>query len=139
MIIHIEGFNHKTEYFEKNINVNNKPIYMLTDWIEYEWYQDGNKLDHLFAEWKTDVIYTLYYNANSYIRLKIMQNNGNHQFVLSPLLSTDMKIKDLKDILSIQNNIYFHNIKLNENKTLKYYNINNMDAILFCNTVVIEC
>ncbi len=36
-----------------------------------------------------------------------------------------MKIKELKNILSIKDNIYYRNIKLLDNKTFNYYNISN--------------
>ena len=158
MIIHIEGFNHKNEYFEQNISINNTPIYMLNEWSDYDWFQDGNELDCMFCEWSKDTIYTLYYNKNKYIRLRLVRynkcvsgdltkrapehletvlpflNSGSHKFqemnIISPLVSSDIKVKDLKDILSIKDNIYFHNIKMNENKTLKNYNINNMDTLV---------
>jgi len=131
MIIHIEGFNHKNEYFEQEISINNTPIYMLTEWSDYDWFQDGNELDCMFCEWSKDTTYTLYYNKNKYIRLRLVRYNKFQEMsIISPLVSSDIKLKDLKDILSIKDNIYFHNIKMNENKTLKHYNINNMDTLV---------
>ena len=136
MIIHIEGFNNINEYFEQAININrNEPIYMLTEWSDYEWFLDGNELDCLFCEWDSNIIYTLYYCKNKYIRLRVIRykNNREHmreQIIISPLISTNIKVKELKDILSVKDNIYFRNIRMNENKTLKDYNINNMDTLI---------
>jgi hypothetical protein len=132
MIIHIEGFNHKNEYFEQDININNEPLYMLTNWSDYDWFQDGTELDCMFCEWSKDITYTLYYNKNKYIRLRLVRYNLNYEHnIISPLISTDIKVKELKDILSIKDNIYFRNTKMNETKTLKYYNINNMDTLVY--------
>ena len=131
MIIHIEGFNHKNEYFEQDISIKNEPLYMLTEWSDYDWFQDGNELDCMFCEWAKDTTYTLYYNTNKYIRLRLVRYNKFQELnIISPLVSSDIKVKELKDILSIKDNIYFHNIKMNENKTLKHYNINNMDTLV---------
>ena len=127
MIIHIEGFNNVNEYFEQDISINNEPLYMLNEWSDYDWYQDGNEIDCMFCEWSKDTTYTLYYNKNKYVRLRIIRHNI---IIVSPLISSDIKVKELKDILSIKDNIYFHNIKMNENKTLKHYNINNMDTLM---------
>lgn len=131
MIIHIEGFNNKNEYFEQDININNEPLYMLHEWYNYDWFQDGNELDYMFCDWSKDIIYTLYYNKNKYIRLRIIRYTHFNEIVnITPLISSEIKIKDLKNILSIKDNIYFHNIKINNNKTLKHYNINNMDTLV---------
>ncbi len=127
MIIHIEGFNQNNEYFEQDIDItHNTPIYMLTDWADYEWYQDGEELDCMFSEWDKNTTYTLQYNKNKYIRIKYVKKNID---IISPLIPSNIRIKDLKDILSIKDNIYFHKVKLNENKTLDYYNISNMDVL----------
>ena len=132
MIIHIEGFNNMNEYFEKDISINNDPLYMLTEWSDYDWFLDGNDLDCMYNEWSKDITYTLYYNKNKYIRLRLVKHTINRELIIiSPLISSDIKIKELKDILSIKDNIYFRNIKMNENKTLKQYNINNMDTLIY--------
>lgn len=138
MIIHIEGFNHKNEYFSQDIHIHNTSIYMLTEWSDYDWFLDGNELDRMLSKLSEDTTYTLLYNKIKYILLRIVLRTT---IIISPLVSSNIKIRELKDILAIKDNIYFHNIKMNENKTLKYYNINNMDTLVYAvrTPVTLDC
>lgn len=119
MIIHIEGYDINNKYFKKTIsNVN--------DYKHYNWFLNGTKLDNNYNDWREDVIYTVMYNKQ-YIQLQINQSNN---IVTTPLVSSTMTIGDLKNILSIKDTIYFNKIKLNDLKTIKSYNINNMDHLM---------
>lgn len=119
MIIHIEGYDINNKYFKKTIsNVN--------DYKHYNWFLNGTKLDNNYNDWREDVIYTVMYNKQ-YIQLQINQSNNT---VTTPLVSSTMTIGDLKNILSIKDTIYFNKIKLNDLKTIKSYNINNMDHLM---------
>ncbi len=125
MIIHIEGFDQTNNYINTTLNVGNKMIKELGAWSFYNWYDDGIELDSEFNEWEIDVTYQIMFNQE-YINLIININNSKK---ITPLISRNSTIGDLKDILSIKDNIYFNKINLKNNKTLNYYNINNMDLL----------
>jgi hypothetical protein len=120
MIIHIEGFDKNNKYFKKSIDINN-----ITDYKYFDWFLNGKKLSSDYNDWQEDTIYTVMYNKQ-YIQLYIDQPNKT---IITPLVSSTMTIGDLKNILSIKDTIYFNKIKLNDNKTIKSYNINNMDHL----------
>ena len=129
MIIHIEGYNIHNKYFKKSIN-------NVNDYKNYNWFLNGTKLDPNYNDWQEDIIYTVMYNKQ-YIQLQINQLN---KIVTSPLVSSTITIGDLKNILSIKDTIYFNKIKLNDNKTIKSYNINNMDHLMIRSyTVSADC
>jgi hypothetical protein len=125
MIIHIEGFDQTNNYINTTLNVGNKMIKELGAWSFYNWYDDGIELDSEFNEWEHNVTYQIMFNQE-YINLIININNSKK---ITPLISRNSTIGDLKDILSIKDNIYFNKINLKNNKTLNYYNINNMDLL----------
>ena len=127
MIIHIEGFNQKNEYFFKTISINNQMICDFPEYILYEWYEDGIRLDYKYNNWKDNMTYVLIYNQK-HIRVFIKNKNSISQ---SPYLKPTFTIKQIKDILSIKDNIYFNNVRLKDNKTFEYYNIKN-NELLFC-------
>ncbi len=125
MIIHIEGFDQNNNFINKYINIQNKKLKELNGWSCYDWFKDGYQLDDDYDEWKDNDNYEIIFN-NKYINLYIRKNN---KVVISPLISTTSTIEELKDILSIKDNIYFKQIKLKDNKTLDDYGINNMDTL----------
>lgn len=125
MIIHIEGFDQTNNYINTILNVGNKMIKELGVWSFYNWYDDGIELDSEFNEWENEVTYQIMFNQE-YINLIININNSKK---ITPLISRNSTIGDLKDILSIKDNIYFNKVNLKNNKTLNYYNINNMDLL----------
>ncbi len=125
MIIHVEGFDQYNNFIKKKININNTKIKYLGNWSSYFWYKDGIQLDSNYNEWNENDTYEVIFN-NDYINLKLKTNN---KIIISPLLSKKITIKELKDILSIKDNIYFKQIKLKDDKTLEQYNINNMDEL----------
>ena len=126
MIIHIEGFDQNNNLINFNINIKNKKIKDLGKWAHYDWYKDGMQLDNDFQDWKENEHYEVMFN-NDYINLNLY---NNHKLITSPLVSKSISIAELKNILSIKDNIYFKQIKLNDNKTLEDYNINHLDTIV---------
>jgi hypothetical protein len=126
MIIHIEGFDQDNNLINTNININNKKIKDLGKWASFDWYKDGVLLDTNYNDWKENDEYEVMFN-NNYINIIIMINKKKK---LSPLISKQIKIIELKNILSIKDNIYFNKSKLQDNKTLEDYNINNMDSLV---------
>ncbi len=126
MIIHIEGFDQNNNLINSNINIKNKKIKDLGKWAFYDWYKDGIQLDNDYQDWKENDNYEVIFN-NNYIYLNLKINNKN---ITSPLVSKKITINELKNILSIKDNIYFKQIKLKDNQTLEHYNINNMDSLV---------
>lgn len=125
MNIHIEGFDINNNYFDLYINPKKSMIKYLKNWNKYEWYLDNILLSPYYNDWKQDTTYQLVYNCN-HINVII---NKNNKIIISPLIDYNCTIRELKDILSIKDNIYFHRILLQDDMTLAYYNINNMDTI----------
>jgi hypothetical protein len=129
MIIHIEGFDKNNNFINKTINAHSLCIKDMGKWAFYTWFKNGEELMADFNDWKEGEIYEVLFN-NNYINIIIKFNNNKH--ITTPLIYQDITIRELKDILSIKDNIYFYNVKLKDNRTLSSYNINNMDS-LDCN------
>ncbi len=132
MIIHIEGFDQNNNLINSNINIKNKKIKDLGKWAFYDWYKDGVQLDKYFNDWEENEHYEVIFN-NNYINLNLKINNKN---IISPLVSKNITVSELKNILSIKDNIYFKQIKLKDNQTLDDYNINNMDSLVLLPHIV---
>ena len=118
-----------SENINKNININANTFFELKNiffkkyLIPLEnqyWYINDNKIEKNFKIIKGE--YSLYFFDTNYISLKI--NIGNNILNI-PLIKNKVKVKELKNILSIKDNIYLNNKILNENYTLEYYNIKN--------------
>ena len=129
MIIHIEGFDQNNNYINKNIDPNNKRIKELIKWACYDWYKDGIKLDDNYNDWKDNDNYEIIYN-NKYINLYIKIKN---KMIMTPLICKSSSIEELKNILSIKDNIYFNQIKLKDENSLDDYDINNLDLLTINN------
>ena len=128
MIIHVEGFDQNNNLINYNININikNKKIKDLGKWAFYDWYKDGVQLDSEYNNWIENEHYEVIFN-NNYINLNLKINNKK---IISPLISKKITINELKNILSIKDNIYFKQLKLKDNQTLEHYNIDNMDSLV---------
>ncbi len=125
MNIHIEGFDINNNYFNLYINPKNIKIKYLNNWNNYEWYLDNELLSPYYNDWKQGITYQLVYNSN-YINVII---NKNNKTIISPLIDKNTTIRELKDILSIKDNIYFHRILLQDDMSISDYNMDNMDTI----------
>lgn len=138
MIIHIEGFDNNNNYITFNINPKNKKIKDLGKLSYYNWFKDGVQLNNDYNNWENNDNYEIIFN-NEFINIYIQINN---KLILSPLICKDISIKELKNILSIKDNIYFKQINLKDDKTLDNYNINNMDTIIthtYCSSFALDC
>jgi hypothetical protein len=136
MIIHIEGFDKLNNYILKKINTHSLMIKDLTKWSCYDWYKDGIQLSPYYKDWIENDTYEIIFN-NEYINLYIQYNN---KIIITPLINKKSTIKNIKDILSIKDNIYFGNIRLKDDKTLEFYNINNMDKLYISYAVAtVDC
>jgi hypothetical protein len=125
MIIQVEGFDQYNNFINKNITINNQKIKDLGKWKKFFWYKDGIQLDNNYNDWKENDTYEVMFN-NDYININLKINNKN---IITPLISKKITIKELKNILSIKDNIYFKQNKLKDENTLEDYDINNMDNI----------
>lgn len=130
MIIHIEGFDQNNNYINKTINPHNKMIKELTKWSDYDWYKDGIKLDDNYNDWEENGTYEIIF-SQQYINLYIKIKNKN---IMSPLICKSSTIEELKDILSIKDNIYFNQKKLQNEYTLDDYDINHLDSLIINNS-----
>jgi hypothetical protein len=136
MIIHVEGFDQNNNFINLTINPQNKKIKHLGNFANYTWFKDGIQLSDNYNDWKDTEHYEVIFN-NYYINLYIKINNKT---IMTPLINRNTTIKDLKNILSIKDNIYFKQIKLKDNYTLEYYDINNLDSLnLYSYSSALEC
>ena len=128
----MEGFDQTNNYINTTLNVGYKMIKELGCWSCYNWYDDGIELDSNFNDWDENTTYQIMFNQE-YINLII---NHNHSKKISPLISKNSTIGEVKDILSIKDNIYFNKKILKDNRTLNYYNISNMDLLNVQNNIL---
>lgn len=138
MIILVEVLNNNNEFKTIKLDTKNKNIIDLK--IELSnlenisinnqaWYLNNYELDDNTNIFFKDTIYNVYFSDNK-VSLAI---NINGELKRTPQLSTDTSILEIKNILSINDNIYFRNIKLLDHKNIKYYNLNN-NSILVLNS-----
>lgn len=129
MIVHIEVIS-KNIY--NNIILKGNNFYDIQNQIyckylisinNQEWYFKDDIIDSSFKLKKGN--YTVYFYCD-YISIII---NNKNKFIKLPQLSTNLKINELKDILSIKDNIYLNNEMLIDNKKLSDYNISSKDIL----------
>ena len=125
MIIHVEGFDQYNNFINKYITIYNQQIKDLGKLAKFFWYKNGIQLDSNYNDWKDNDNYEVIFN-NEYISINIKINNKN---IITPLISKKITVKELKNILSLKDNIYFKQIKLKDEHTLEDYTINNMDML----------
>ena len=124
------------------LNINKETLLDIKQYIEQktnikinnqEWYFKDNKINNNFKPIEGD--YFIYTLTNENISFFL---NYNNQIIKTPYVSKYIDIKELKDILSIKDNIYLKNIKLNNANTLEYYNINNNTELKILNSISIK-
>ena len=98
---------------------------------EQEWYFNNIQIDTSFILKKGK--YSVFF-SNDNISIKI---NIDNKLKVLPYLSKNLKISDLKNILTIKDNIYLNEKMLSNDKTLTYYNINNNDILNVKNVNII--
>jgi hypothetical protein len=136
MIIYVEGFDQSNNFINILLNPQNKKIKHLGNFAHYTWFKDGMQLNDNYNDWKDNENYEVIFN-NYYINLYIKINN---KIIMTPLINRNNTIKELKNILSIKDNIYFKQIKLKDNNTLEYYDINNLDSLnLYSYSSALDC
>jgi hypothetical protein len=80
------------------------------------WYLDGNIIDDYYNDW-CDKEY-LVIIENMMMELKIIYNNKHTDIVVNE----NIKVKELKNILSLDDNIYYRNIMLDDDTILNKIN-----------------
>ncbi len=125
MIIHIEGFDQNNNFIMETIKTNSPLIKDTGVFSFYNWYKDGDLLDPNEDILEDNESYEIIYNKEK-LNLRISQKN---KIIITPLVSKYTTIGELKNILSIKDNIYFNREKLKDNKTIEFYNLNNMDKL----------
>ena len=109
-------------FINKNIKINCQ-----------QWYLNDKKIDDDFKIVKGK--YYIYIFDDKEICLKLISDNN---IIKTPYISKYMKIKELKNILNIKNNIYLKNIKLKNSHTLDYYNIKNNSELYVSKKILIK-
>jgi hypothetical protein len=118
MNISIEIIMEDNSFVNKNIIVTNEQLILLKNniFIEFnipiekqEWYLNGNILSDNFNNWiRGD--YVLFIN-NDIIEIKFLINNNINNIFINKYIT----VKELKNILSIKDNIYIRNYLLEDN------------------------
>lgn len=88
-------------------------------------YQDDKLLKKTFNNWDNKYNYVIFID-NSFINIIIRNNN---KVIRLPQLDLDTKIGEIKNILSIKEDIFFRNIKLENKNTLSSYKISNNNIL----------
>ena len=141
MIITFELLNTISSKISVNIDNNNvfdiklylKNKYNLDNIIIYE---ENTKLNDDFINWNTTNNYYIYIESDIFISLQL---NTPHKIITTPYFNINTPISIIKNILSINNDLYFNNVKLNNNKTLSDYNINNNSNIFTYADSAVSC
>lgn len=141
MIITFELLNDISSKISVNIDNNNifdiklylKNKYNLDNIIIFE---ENIKLNDDFINWNTTNNYYIYIESDIFISLQL---NMPHKIIITPYFNINTPISIIKNILSINNDLYFNNVKLNNNKTLSDYNINNNSNIFTYPDSVVSC
>lgn len=133
MILKFDFF-FKNNFDNLNINIYNKDCYEVIHFISNEYnqnlnfitiYEDNKLLSNSFLNWDITKKYFIIINAE-YITIYVKVNNNKLKL---PQLDINTKIIDIKNILSIKDDIFLNNIKLKDNSTLFYYNIKNNNIL----------
>lgn len=126
MIISVEIFMEDNSFVNKTFNVLNEPLSILKYKIyeelnipinNQEWYLNGENLLDTFNNWENKE-YCLFVN-NDIIEVKFLINNN----INIMYIDKNTKVKELKNILSIKDNIYVRNILLDDNNPICNYDI----------------
>lgn len=88
-------------------------------------YQDDKMLKKTFNNWDNKYNYVIFID-NSFINIIIKHRN---KVIRLPQLDLDTKIGEIKNILSIEEDIFFRKIKLENKNTLSSYKISNNNIL----------
>lgn len=128
MIISVIMLTENNLFKKIKFNVENKNLYYLQVKIfnifkipikNQIWYENNNEINYTFNKWNQKDKYNMFIKKNLisfYIKTK-------NKIIQTPQISTDTKIKDLRNILLINDLLLYKNNILQDNKTLDYYNL----------------
>ena len=117
-----------------NLNVNNKNCKDIISHISNQYnkpikniyiYENNNLLKKTFNNWNNKNNYIIFVD-NHFINLII---KSKKKIIKLPRLELSTKISEIKNILSIEGDIFFNNIKLDNKHTLLFYKINNKNML----------
>jgi hypothetical protein len=132
--------NLKFDFFYENniidltINVNDKNCNDIIREISEEYknsiknidiYENNNLLNKTFNRWNFNCNYVIFIN-NNFINIIIKCET---KIIKLPQLELSTKISEIKNILSIEGDIFFNNKKLDNKYTLMFYKINNNNIL----------
>lgn len=125
MNISLEIFMEDNSFVNKIITVTNEKLCILKNNIynefnipieKQEWYLNGDILCDSFNNW-INGDYVLFIN-NDIVEIKFLINNN----ITNMYINKNITVKELKNILSIHDNIYIRNELLEDNNTINEYN-----------------
>ena len=141
MKLNFEFFNHGN-YINIKLNVNNKYCEDIINHISKKYnksieyiniYENNKILQNKFLNWDLTNNYIIMIE-NDFINIIIKLKNKT---VKLPQLELSTKISEIKNILSIKDDIFFKNNKLNDTYSLEYYKINDNNILTTYQTDVV--
>ena len=82
-------------------------------------FENNNLLNYKFYKWNCNNCYLIMID-NEYINIIVKVKN---KIINLPQLDINTQIYEIKNILSIKDDLFFNNRKLKDNRSLKYYQI----------------
>ena len=136
MIIQFDLFNDEN-YDTISINVTHKNVRNIINIIKDKFniyqnnvsiYQQNNLLKNNFNKWIPTQNYIIMIDNNKFINITIYHNN---KYIKLPQINLNTQINELKNILSIKDDIFYKNEKLNDTDYLyKYDFLNDYNILL---------
>lgn len=131
-------------YDNININVNSKNVQSIINFINYKYnlnsnieiYDNNLKLNKNFKNWDNNKDYLIIINECEYFNITI---HHNYKKILLPQVNKKTKVIDLKNILSIKDDIFYNNIKLKDYDYLNNYFENDFNIQIYthCNATTV--
>ncbi len=127
-------FFYNDNFINLNINVNEKNCKDVIKKISNDYkksiknidiYENNNLLNKTFNKWDFNCNYVIFIN-NNYINIIIKYKT---KIIKLPQLELNTTIVEIKNILSIEGDIFFNNKKLDNKCTLFFYKINNNNIL----------
>ena len=134
-------FFYDNNFIDLSLDVLNKECKDVIKFISNEYkksikfikiYENDNLLKTSFNEWDLNSNYIIFIE-NTFINIIIKFKKKN---IKLPQLELNTKIKEIKNILSIEGDIFFKNKKLDNNNSLSYYKINDNNILTTYQAVV---
>jgi hypothetical protein len=127
-------FFYDNNFIDFTLNVGNKDCQDIINYISNKYnksnkciniYEDANLLKNSFNNWNNNCNYIIFID-NHFINIIIKFKN---KIIKLPQLELNTKIEDIKNIISIEGDIFFKNNILDNENTLSFYKINNNNIL----------